>query len=488
MRANPMSRPRRSAGKRPEGERNEAPRLAALGHGPRRWRARDRERGNERDTPGGLPPNVVEDEAVREARGLGQAAPAHLKHAADIIRTPLGGCPKSLMTPTSGGRAFTVALTGEAETPAGDPVGTGTATIRLRAGQGQVCYQLVVDNLAAGGRRAHPPGSERRRRACRRAAHDPRRRTASRAAVRPPRGPSSRRSSPSRRRTTSTSTRRSSRRGAIRGQLTGTSTASFGWVVAVDLKGTSEPNANGTAVVRVRQDAGMVCYRLHAANVTLPTMAAHIHRGGATVNGPVVVPFTAPGADGNSSGCANADAPSSARSSAIRRVLRQRAHERASRRRHPRAARLTRRCARDAGERAALSPERSASRIARIGAGRPVQRSNDATPWKSSTSSPSTTSRTPRPAPRRRVPSGDRRRCRRGRPPASPAAAERSPRPSPACVDEHVEAVAPRRPSGSRRPRRRPRRPPRSSASATAFAAPPVPSTSARRPSASIWS
>ncbi|WP_341768795.1 CHRD domain-containing protein, partial [Escherichia coli] len=40
--------------------------------------------------------------------------------------------------------------------------------------------------------------------------------------------------------------------GAVRGQLTGTSTASFGWIVAVDLKGTSEPNANGTAVVRIR--------------------------------------------------------------------------------------------------------------------------------------------------------------------------------------------------------------------------------------------
>ena len=94
--------------------------------------------------------------------------------------------------------------------------------------------------------------------------------------------------------------------GAIRGQLTGTSTSSFGWVAAVDLKGTSEPNATGTAVIRIRKDAGLVCYRLHAANVTLPTTAAHIHRGASTVNGPVVVPFTAPGADGNSSGCVTA--------------------------------------------------------------------------------------------------------------------------------------------------------------------------------------
>ena len=76
--------------------------------------------------------------------------------------------------------------------------------------------------------------------------------------------------------------------------------------MAVDLKGTSEPNATGTAVVRIRTDAGMVCYRLHAANVTLPTTAAHIHRGAAGTNGPVVVPFTAPGADGNASGCVTA--------------------------------------------------------------------------------------------------------------------------------------------------------------------------------------
>ena len=66
-------------------------------------------------------------------------------------------------------------------------------------------------------------------------------------------------------------------------------------------------NATGTAVVRLLK-SGLVCYRLHAANVTLPTIAAHIHRGGAGVNGPVVVPFTAPGADGNSSGCTTSTA------------------------------------------------------------------------------------------------------------------------------------------------------------------------------------
>src|SRR5919201_4660446 len=76
-----------------------------------------------------------------------KALRAHLKHAADIIPAPAKGCPKTVLTPTSGGTAFNVALTGEAETPTGDPVATGTATVRLRAGQGQACFQLAADNL-----------------------------------------------------------------------------------------------------------------------------------------------------------------------------------------------------------------------------------------------------------------------------------------------------------------------------------------------------
>jgi hypothetical protein len=79
--------------------------------------------------------------------------------------------------------------------------------------------------------------------------------------------------------------------------------ADFGTVYAFNLNGSSEPNATGTAVLRILKDTSTVCYRLHAANVTLPTVAAHIHKGGAGVNGPVVVPFTAPGATGDSSGC-----------------------------------------------------------------------------------------------------------------------------------------------------------------------------------------
>ncbi len=232
---------------------------------------------------------------------------AHLRHAADIIPAPSGGCPRTLLTPSSGGRAFQVALTGEAESPAGDPVGTGTATVRLRAGQGQVCYRLAANNLpAAVAAHVHrgdagssgnvvvplkTPNAAGTSSGCATAS-----RTLVKAILADPASyyvnvhtgefPA----------------------GAVRGQLKGTTTASFGRILKLDLKGTSEPNAKGTAVLRIRKDAGLVCYRLRAENVTLPTVAAHIHRGAAGVNGPVVVPFTAPGANGNSSGCATAAA------------------------------------------------------------------------------------------------------------------------------------------------------------------------------------
>jgi hypothetical protein len=80
-------------------------------------------------------------------RVSGKALQAHVRHGADIIPAPSGGCPRSILTPNAGGRAFSVALTGEAESPVGDPVATGTATVRLRLGQGQVCYRLSADNL-----------------------------------------------------------------------------------------------------------------------------------------------------------------------------------------------------------------------------------------------------------------------------------------------------------------------------------------------------
>jgi hypothetical protein len=226
----------------------------------------------------------------------------HAKHAGDIIPAPRGGCPRSVLSPIAGGQVFRITLTGEAETPAGDPVATGVAILRMRAGQGQVCYRLSVTNLtpaiAAHIHRA-PAG-------------------ASGNVVVPLQTPNAagqaRGCSAATRSLVATMLAKPANfyvnvhtkefpGGAVRGQLVGSSASSLGRSFALTLKGTTEPNASGTAVIRIRRDDGLVCYRLHVENVTLPTVGAHIHKGAAGVSGPVVVPFTPPGADGNSSGC-----------------------------------------------------------------------------------------------------------------------------------------------------------------------------------------
>lgn len=49
----------------------------------------------------------------------------------------------------AGGRPFTITMTGAAERPsAGDPDGTGTASITLNQGLNQVCFHLVVSGIA----------------------------------------------------------------------------------------------------------------------------------------------------------------------------------------------------------------------------------------------------------------------------------------------------------------------------------------------------
>jgi hypothetical protein len=95
--------------------------------------------------------------------------------------------------------------------------------------------------------------------------------------------------------------------GAIRGQLSG-APVSLGRTFVNAMEGTSErpagdPDGAGTSTVRIRRDAGQLCFRLAVRNITLPTAAAHIHRGAAGVAGPVIIPLTAPGDTGVSSGC-----------------------------------------------------------------------------------------------------------------------------------------------------------------------------------------
>jgi CHRD domain len=72
----------------------------------------------------------------------------HQKHASDIIPSRTGTCPTTTLSAESGGRAFTTTLTGSAVVPGpGDSDGTGSATIRLRLGEGRICYQVSVSQI-----------------------------------------------------------------------------------------------------------------------------------------------------------------------------------------------------------------------------------------------------------------------------------------------------------------------------------------------------
>jgi hypothetical protein len=202
-------------------------------------------------------------------------------------------------------RVFRVTLAGENETPAGDPVATGSATIRVRPGTKRVCYTLTARDLPSRAVAAHihrgaagtpggivvplrTPNANGTAKGCARA---------SRALVR------SIAAHPS---TFYVNVHTAGfPGGAIRGQLAGQRTA-VGTLFHLTFTGSGDPNGTGTAILRFRRDAQLVCYRLHVANITLPTIASHIHRGAAGTNGPVLIPLAAPDASGNSSGCAAA--------------------------------------------------------------------------------------------------------------------------------------------------------------------------------------
>jgi hypothetical protein len=71
-----------------------------------------------------------------------------------------------------------------------------------------------------------------------------------------------------------------------------------------DLSAMLSGNGNGVASVTLNPDAGTVCYSM-AYNLAPPATAAHIHRGEAGTNGPIVVPFftSTPAASDSPSGC-----------------------------------------------------------------------------------------------------------------------------------------------------------------------------------------
>lgn len=78
----------------------------------------------------------------------------------------------------------------------------------------------------------------------------------------------------------------------------------------VDMKGMAakgDSDAYGSATIILNPMQNKLCFALTVDNVD-PTTAAHIHKGTAGMNGPVVVPLTAPTmSPGASSGCVTID-------------------------------------------------------------------------------------------------------------------------------------------------------------------------------------
>jgi hypothetical protein len=234
----------------------------------------------------------------------------HQRHAADIVPAPRGACPRTVLTPSSGGTAIRTSLRGVVERPEpGDPDGSGQATIRLRKNQGQVCFRLSVADIAlpAVGAHIHRGNAN-----------------VSGDVVVPLRNPNAQGTSSgcvTASRTIVNQILRSRGSfyvnvhtnafpgGAVRGQLGPTAGVRF---FIVGLRGSEEvppadPDGTGTAGLRLRSGNTEVCFTLAVRDILLPATGAHIHRAPRGQNGNVVIPFAAP-VTGTSSGCVTANA------------------------------------------------------------------------------------------------------------------------------------------------------------------------------------
>lgn len=74
---------------------------------------------------------------------------------------------------------------------------------------------------------------------------------------------------------------------------------------AAEVPGPGDPDGSGEAKVRANPGKSTICYELRVRDIAPATMA-HIHVGGPTVAGPVVVNL-APPTNGASSGCVGVD-------------------------------------------------------------------------------------------------------------------------------------------------------------------------------------
>lgn len=65
----------------------------------------------------------------------------------------------------------------------------------------------------------------------------------------------------------------------------------------------TNPYGTGTAHLLLNPDQQTICYVIIVEDIRLPATAAHIHRGAAGINGPIVVNLRPPNAAGLSVGC-----------------------------------------------------------------------------------------------------------------------------------------------------------------------------------------
>jgi len=71
--------------------------------------------------------------------------------------------------------------------------------------------------------------------------------------------------------------------------------------------GPADPDGSGDATLTLNHGQGQVCFELTVHNIVLPATGAHIHKAPPTAPGPIVVPLQAPGANGTSRGCVDAN-------------------------------------------------------------------------------------------------------------------------------------------------------------------------------------
>ena len=212
-----------------------------------------------------------------------------------------------------GGRPLVAVLRGANETPvAGDPDGSGTATLRLNPGHGQICFSLSVAGITQPSTDANiyqgasgvsgafvvalvPPTTTGRSEGCVAASHD--------LLIAMMSNPSA---------YYVNVLNAEYPYGALRGQLAtrwGSGSTSPDRTFSTSLKGADEsplagdPDGSGSASIAVSSTQNRICFDIRVSRIWLPATSAFIGQGPPGISGPIVASFIAPGVSGVSTGC-----------------------------------------------------------------------------------------------------------------------------------------------------------------------------------------